>query len=84
MFCPISDLQEQIYQSILETEDVQLILHSSEPCDCYSGKKRGECCYSVSTCNTLIDVILPGAPPKLLNLVAISKDTAVKHCHIDS
>lgn len=51
VFCPITELQEEIYQAILETEDAQLILHSGEPCDCYSGKKRGECCYVVSfTC----------------------------------
>ena len=49
VFCPITELQEEIYQAILETEDAQLILHSSEPCDCYSGKKRGECCYAVSS-----------------------------------
>ena len=49
MFCPITELQETIYRAILDCEDMQLILHSGEPCDCYSGSKRGRCCYRVST-----------------------------------
>ena len=49
VFCPITELQETIYRAILDCEDVQLILHSGEPCNCYSGSKRGECCYRVSS-----------------------------------
>ena len=49
VFCPITELQETIYCAILDCEDVQLILHSGEPCNCYSGSKRGECCYRVSS-----------------------------------
>ena len=48
VFCPITELQETIYCAILDCEDVQLILHSGEPCNCYRGSKRGDCCYRVS------------------------------------
>ena len=47
VFCPITELQENIYQTLIECEDVQLVLHNSEPCDCHSGEKRGKCCYQV-------------------------------------
>ena len=48
MFCPIAELQETICRAILDCEDMQLILHSGEPCDCYGGSKRGRCCCRVS------------------------------------
>ena len=54
MFCPISDLQGEIYQEILETEDAQLVLHAEDPCDCLSGKKRGSCCYKVKNTTVLL------------------------------
>ncbi len=47
VFCPISELQEQLYQEILDTEDAQLVLHADEICDCGSGKRRGRCCFMV-------------------------------------
>ena len=47
VFCPLTELQESVYRALLECEDVQLILHAHEPCDCYSGEKRGDCCYGV-------------------------------------
>eukprot|EP00731_Ephydatia_muelleri_P018704 Em0011g744a len=45
VLCPISELQASIYQSVIECGDVQLIVHSGEACDCFSGNDRGECCY---------------------------------------
>ena len=68
MFCPITELQETIYSAILDSEDVQLILHSGEPCNCYSGSKRGECCYQVSSG---AHILLPSLPslPLPLNLL---------------
>lgn len=47
VLCPISELQASIYQSVIECGDVQLIVHSGEACDCFSGNDRGECCYVV-------------------------------------
>lgn len=59
VFCPITELQETIYCAILDCEDVQLILHSGEPCNCYSGSKRGECCYRVSSG---VHILYPSTP----------------------
>ena len=47
VFFPLTELQESVYRALLECEDVQLILHAHEPCDCYSGETRGDCCYRV-------------------------------------
>lgn len=46
VFCPLSKLQEEIYKSLLQENDVQLVLKQGEPCDCRSELSRGQCCYS--------------------------------------
>ena len=48
VYCSLTDFQKAVYQTVLETEDVSLILQSSEPCTCSSGRKRRNCCYKVS------------------------------------
>ena len=48
VFCPLSKLQEDIYKTLLQTPDVQIVLKQGEPCDCRSGLTRGICCYFVS------------------------------------
>ena len=48
VYCSLTDFQKAVYQTVLETEDVSLILQSSEPCTCNSGQKRRNCCYKVS------------------------------------
>ena len=48
VYCSLTDFQKAVYQTVLETEDVSLILQSSEPCTCSSGQKRRNCCYKVS------------------------------------
>uniref|UniRef100_A0A1A8F3E5 Excision repair cross-complementing rodent repair deficiency, complementation group 6-like 2 n=2 Tax=Nothobranchius korthausae TaxID=1143690 RepID=A0A1A8F3E5_9TELE len=37
--------QQTVYQAVLDSEDVTLLLRSSEKCDCLSGRTRGNCCY---------------------------------------
>jgi len=49
VFCPLTELQRSVYQAILDTDDIQLIVQSELTCDCGSGVKRGDCCY---TCNS--------------------------------
>lgn len=46
VFCPLTELQRMVYQALLDTDDIQLILQSDLPCECGSMKKRGNCCYS--------------------------------------
>lgn len=48
VYCSLTDFQKAVYQTVLETEDVTLILQSSQPCTCSSGRKRRNCCYKVS------------------------------------
>ncbi|XP_066299011.1 DNA excision repair protein ERCC-6-like 2 [Branchiostoma lanceolatum] len=48
VFCKLSDFQQTCYQSVLGSEDVQLVLHQNDPCDCNSGLKRRECCYKTN------------------------------------
>ncbi|XP_047237730.1 DNA excision repair protein ERCC-6-like 2 isoform X2 [Girardinichthys multiradiatus] len=45
VYCSLTDLQQTVYQAVLDAEDVTLLLRSSEKCDCLSGHTRSRCCY---------------------------------------
>ncbi|KAK5871050.1 hypothetical protein PBY51_003952 [Eleginops maclovinus] len=45
VYCSLTDFQQTVYQTVLDSEDVMLILRTSEKCDCQSGRTRGRCCY---------------------------------------
>ncbi|XP_061586014.1 DNA excision repair protein ERCC-6-like 2 [Cololabis saira] len=45
VFCSLTDFQQTVYQTVLDSEDVTLLLRSSEKCDCQSGRMRKTCCY---------------------------------------
>uniref|UniRef100_A0A8C0ZXB8 Helicase C-terminal domain-containing protein n=1 Tax=Castor canadensis TaxID=51338 RepID=A0A8C0ZXB8_CASCN len=49
VYCALTDFQKAVYQTVLETEDVTLILQSSQPCTCSSGRKRRNCCYKTNS-----------------------------------
>ncbi|KAM4802966.1 DNA excision repair protein ERCC-6-like 2 isoform X1 [Urocitellus parryii] len=49
VYCSLTDFQKAVYQTVLETEDVTLILQSSKPCTCSSGRKRRNCCYKTNS-----------------------------------
>lgn len=41
--------QQAVYRAVLDTDDVRLLLHSSEKCPCSSGTSRRKCCYKLSS-----------------------------------
>uniref|UniRef100_A0A3P9JYI6 ERCC excision repair 6 like 2 n=1 Tax=Oryzias latipes TaxID=8090 RepID=A0A3P9JYI6_ORYLA len=45
VYCSLTDFQQTVYQAVLDTEDVTLLLRSSEKCECQSGRTRRSCCY---------------------------------------
>ncbi|XP_022803262.1 DNA excision repair protein ERCC-6-like 2 isoform X2 [Stylophora pistillata] len=49
VFCPLTPFQEDVYQTLLQSPDVELIRKKNFPCDCGSGKDRGKCCYTLSS-----------------------------------
>ncbi|XP_037339055.2 DNA excision repair protein ERCC-6-like 2 isoform X1 [Pungitius pungitius] len=49
VYCSLTDFQQTVYQTVLDTEDVTLMLRSSEKCDCQSGRSRISCCYKTNT-----------------------------------
>ncbi|KAA8593001.1 hypothetical protein FQN60_018456, partial [Etheostoma spectabile] len=49
VYCSLTDFQQTVYQTVLDTEDVMLMLRSSEKCDCQSGRTRGRCCYDTNS-----------------------------------
>uniref|UniRef100_A0A3Q3K582 Excision repair cross-complementation group 6-like 2 n=1 Tax=Monopterus albus TaxID=43700 RepID=A0A3Q3K582_MONAL len=49
VYCSLSDIQQTVYQTVLDTEDVTLLLRSSEKCDCQSGRTRRACCYKTNS-----------------------------------
>jgi SNF2 family DNA or RNA helicase len=59
VFCPLTDIQKEAYERFLESDIVEAVRRSSEPCNCGSKKKRGWCCYST----------LPGSNIKWQSLV---------------
>nr|XP_054508878.1 DNA excision repair protein ERCC-6-like 2 isoform X1 [Agelaius phoeniceus] len=48
VFCSLTEFQRAVYQAVLETDDVTLVLRAGEPCSCNSGRKRKNCCYKVN------------------------------------
>ncbi|KAM6304006.1 DNA excision repair protein ERCC-6-like 2 isoform 4-T4 [Podargus strigoides] len=48
VYCSLTEFQKAVYQAVLETEDVSLVLRAGEPCSCNSGRKRKNCCYKVN------------------------------------
>ncbi|XP_038068189.1 DNA excision repair protein ERCC-6-like 2 [Patiria miniata] len=49
VFCKLSALQLSIYQALLESDDMQLILKQKDTCDCGSGSIRIQCCYKYNS-----------------------------------
>ncbi|XP_051924442.1 DNA excision repair protein ERCC-6-like 2 isoform X1 [Hippocampus zosterae] len=49
VYCSLTDFQQTVYQTVLDSEDVQLLLRSSEKCDCQSGRARRRCCYKINS-----------------------------------
>ncbi|KAH0563330.1 hypothetical protein GP486_002106 [Trichoglossum hirsutum] len=45
VFCPLTDTQRGAYELFVDSDIVQYIKTSGDPCDCGSKKKRGWCCY---------------------------------------
>ncbi|SPN97373.1 related to DNA repair protein RAD26 [Cephalotrichum gorgonifer] len=51
VFCPLTDIQREAYQTFLESDEVMLLRTASEPCDCgtttrsNTPTKKGWCCY---------------------------------------
>ncbi|NXD15903.1 ER6L2 protein, partial [Nothocercus nigrocapillus] len=48
VYCSLTEFQKAVYQAVLETEDVSLVLRAREPCSCSSGRKRKNCCYKAN------------------------------------
>ncbi|CAD0114146.1 unnamed protein product [Aureobasidium uvarum] len=46
VFCPLSDAQSEAYMNLVDSDKIDYIRRFSDPCDCFSGKKRGWCCYT--------------------------------------
>lgn len=45
VFCQLTAVQAEAYENLVDSELVDYIRRSSDPCDCGSYKKRGWCCY---------------------------------------
>ncbi|XP_039766693.1 DNA excision repair protein ERCC-6-like 2 [Ornithorhynchus anatinus] len=48
VYCALTDFQRAVYQTVLDSEDVALILRAHEPCPCRRGRKRKDCCYQAN------------------------------------
>lgn len=44
VFCPLTDTQSDAYQNFVDSEIIQYIQTSADPCACGSGKRSGWCC----------------------------------------
>jgi SNF2 family DNA or RNA helicase len=67
VFCPLTETQRLAYENLMECEDIELIKHRSEKCDCGSNLTRGACCHSVNAEGKRIDeLIFPYLPMGVL------------------
>ncbi|XP_067424701.1 DNA excision repair protein ERCC-6-like 2 isoform X2 [Emydura macquarii macquarii] len=48
VYCSLTEFQKEVYQAVLATEDVSLVLRARELCNCSSGRKRKNCCYKTN------------------------------------
>ncbi|KAI1177162.1 P-loop containing nucleoside triphosphate hydrolase protein [Nemania sp. FL0916] len=48
VFCPLSDLQREAYQSILASPIAEFVLTSFDRCPCGSNSTRGHCCHTIN------------------------------------
>lgn len=48
VYCSLTDFQQTVYQAVLDTDDVTLLLQSSGKCQCGSGRPRKKCCFKVN------------------------------------
>ncbi|KAF4537976.1 Snf2 family helicase [Lasiodiplodia theobromae] len=46
VFCPLTESQAEAYENYVNSDLVEYIRRSTDPCDCGSGGKRGWCCYT--------------------------------------
>ncbi|XP_060736675.1 DNA excision repair protein ERCC-6-like 2 isoform X2 [Tachysurus vachellii] len=49
VYCSMTDFQQAVYRAVLDTDDVRLLLQSSEKCPCSSGRSRRKCCYKLGS-----------------------------------
>ncbi|KAM9810683.1 DNA excision repair protein ERCC-6-like 2 [Neosynchiropus ocellatus] len=49
VYCSLTDFQQTVYRAVLDSEDVTLLLRSSEKCGCQSGHTRRSCCYKTNS-----------------------------------
>ncbi|XP_031464063.1 DNA excision repair protein ERCC-6-like 2 isoform X1 [Phasianus colchicus] len=49
VYCSLTEFQKAVYQAVLKTEDVSLVLRAGEPCSCNSGRIRKNCCYKMNS-----------------------------------
>lgn len=71
VFCPLTTLQKSAYQNLLESEDVSIILDTTEICRCGSGKKQGWCCKK-RTADGMCCHVLTSLPEELCLHLAFS------------
>lgn len=45
VFCPLADTQSDAYENFIDSDVIQYIKTSADPCTCGSGKKSGWCCH---------------------------------------
>ncbi|KAI1468136.1 P-loop containing nucleoside triphosphate hydrolase protein [Daldinia caldariorum] len=48
VFCPLSSLQREAYESLLDSEIVSFVRSAFDMCPCGSGDKRGWCCFKTT------------------------------------
>ncbi|KAI1900065.1 hypothetical protein AGOR_G00046200 [Albula goreensis] len=49
VYCSMTEFQEAVYRTVLDSEDVTLLLRSGHKCSCKSGKPRKKCCFKTNS-----------------------------------
>ncbi|XP_063043760.1 DNA excision repair protein ERCC-6-like 2 [Engraulis encrasicolus] len=48
VYCSLTEFQQAVYISVLECDDVQLLMTSGQRCPCGSGEPRKKCCFTTN------------------------------------
>ncbi|XP_030620732.1 DNA excision repair protein ERCC-6-like 2 [Chanos chanos] len=54
VYCSLTDFQRAVYQAVLDSNDVTMLLHSSDKCTCRSGRARRKCCFKTNADGVLV------------------------------
>ena len=58
VFCPLSPMQREVYQRLLDSEDFRLVIEKDNLCSCKSGLTQYKCCFGMNSLGEPVDKLI--------------------------